>query len=104
MAPTDDAVTNHVDSDVIAAHDGPVEEDEFDARDNWDSVSSGSTSVSSSVYEHEYENGRRYHSFKHGRYPIPNDDIEQNREDMKHVMMLELMVGRLIYAVVRIGR
>lgn len=24
------------------------------------------------------------------RYPIPNDDAEQNRDDMKHAMMLEL--------------
>lgn len=32
----------------------------------------------------------QYHQYRHGRYPIPNDDKEQNRDDMKHAMMLEL--------------
>lgn len=32
----------------------------------------------------------QYHQYRHGRYPIPNDDEEQNRDDMKHAMMLEL--------------
>ncbi|KFY48756.1 hypothetical protein V495_01056 [Pseudogymnoascus sp. VKM F-4514 (FW-929)] len=56
------------------------------------------TSVSSSVYAHTYERGRRYQSFKNGRYPIPNDDVEQNREDMKHAMLMELTDGKLFYA------
>ena len=69
------------------------EEDEFLAS-GWDAVSEvGSTSVASNVYKHEYEHGRRYHSYKHGRYPVPNDDQEQYREDMKHAMMMELTVG-----------
>jgi ubiquinone/menaquinone biosynthesis C-methylase UbiE len=40
----------------------------------------------------------QYHSYKNARYPIPNDDIEQNREDMKHAMMLELTDGKLFFA------
>jgi len=69
------------------------EEDEFLAA-GWDATSEvGSTSVSSNVFKHEYEHGRRYHSYKHGRYPIPNDDQEQYREDMKHALMMELTVG-----------
>lgn len=32
----------------------------------------------------------QYHQYRHGRYPIPNDDDEQNREDMKHALTLEL--------------
>jgi hypothetical protein len=32
----------------------------------------------------------QYHSYKNARYPIPNDDIEQDREDMKHALMMEL--------------
>ncbi|KAK1637609.1 S-adenosyl-L-methionine-dependent methyltransferase [Colletotrichum phormii] len=39
-----------------------------------------------------------YHSFRDGRYPIPNDDIEQNREDMKHAMVMELTDGKLFHA------
>lgn len=40
----------------------------------------------------------RYHYYRDGKYPIPNDDIEQNREDMKHAMVLELTDGKLVYA------
>ncbi|KAH7147923.1 S-adenosyl-L-methionine-dependent methyltransferase [Fusarium sp. MPI-SDFR-AT-0072] len=32
------------------------------------------------------------------RYPIPNDDAEQNRDDMKHAMMLELTNGNLFFS------
>lgn len=35
---------------------------------------------------------------RHGRYPIPNDEHEQNREDMLHAMMLEATDGRRFFA------
>ncbi|CAP71748.1 uncharacterized protein PODANS_6_7000 [Podospora anserina S mat+] len=79
--------------DSIEAEEGPEEEDEFLA-EGWDGSSKASTSVTSSIYAHTYENGRRYHSYRYGRYPIPNDDQEQNREDMKHAMMMELTDGK----------
>lgn len=60
--------------------------------------STESASLSSSIYEHSYENGRRYHRYRHGRYPIPNDETEQNRENMLHAMMLEATDGRYFYA------
>jgi len=31
-----------------------------------------------------YENGRRYHAYKAGKYYAPNDEQEMDREDMKH--------------------
>ncbi len=85
---------------VVESSDHPIEagsddfeEDEF-LETGWDATSAAaSTAASSNVYRHEYEHGRRYHSYKHGRYPIPNDDEEQHRMDMKHVMMMEITVG-----------
>ncbi|KAF4126530.1 Conserved hypothetical, protein [Geosmithia morbida] len=74
------------------------EEDEFNLIEGYETASTGSTSVTSSIYAHTYENGRRYAHFKNGRYPIPNDDQEQDREDMKHAMFMELMDGQLFYA------
>jgi hypothetical protein len=71
-------------------------DDEFDATSEL--FGDGTTSVTSSVYAHTYERGRRYQCFKDGRYPIPNDDLEQNREDMKHAMLMELTDGRLFYS------
>lgn len=33
------------------------------------------TSITSSILEHVYENGRRYHSLNAGTYVIPNDEV-----------------------------
>lgn len=86
-------------SGIVAAGPEDVpEEDEFDLTEGYETASTGSTSVSSSVYAHTIENGRRYQHFKNGRYPIPNDDEELNREDMKHAMLMELCDGQLFYA------
>jgi hypothetical protein len=86
-------------SDIVAAGPEDVpEEDEFELTEGYEPASTGSTSVSSSVYAHTIENGRRYQHFKNGRYPIPNDDEELNREDMKHAMLMELCDGELFYA------
>jgi hypothetical protein len=52
-----------------------------------DSRTSASTSLASSVRDYAFENGRRYHKFREGRYAFPNDDVEQEREDMKHAMV-----------------
>lgn len=54
-----------------------------------------STSISSSVRDYNFENSRRYHKFKEGAYVFPNDEPEQEREDMKHAMILHLCGGRL---------
>ncbi|KAK0628563.1 S-adenosyl-L-methionine-dependent methyltransferase [Bombardia bombarda] len=50
-----------------------------------------------SARDYIYENGRRYHRFREGRYNFPNDDIEQQREDMKHAMV-KLLCGQLFFA------
>ncbi|KAK1673400.1 S-adenosyl-L-methionine-dependent methyltransferase [Colletotrichum godetiae] len=76
--------------DIIEAGGDDLSDDTFQPSE-WDASSSGSTSITSS-------NGRRYHSFRDGRYPIPNDDIEQNRKDMKHAMVMELTDGKLFHA------
>ncbi|KAF4462215.1 methyltransferase [Fusarium albosuccineum] len=63
-----------------------------------DSVSSASTSVGSSVRNYMYENGRRYHKFREGTYNFPNEDVEQEREDMKHAMVKLLCSQKLHFA------
>ncbi|EFX03665.1 methyltransferase type 12 [Grosmannia clavigera kw1407] len=52
-------------------------------------------SLTSSVYAHVYENGRRYHMYKQGLYPLPNDDGEYGRESIRHALFLDLLSGRL---------
>ena len=77
--------------------DGEFSASDFDIESILDSRSE-STSLGSSILEHSYHNGRRYHRYRHGRYPIPNDEAEQHREDMLHAMMMESTDGRLFYA------
>jgi hypothetical protein len=69
-----------------------------DAGYETDATSGASMSISSSVRDYAFENGRRYHKFREGRYQFPNDESEQAREDMKHAMVLNLCGGRLHYA------
>ncbi|KAF5644650.1 methyltransferase [Fusarium tjaetaba] len=63
-----------------------------------DNMSTASTSIGSSVRDYMFENGRRYHSFRAGAYNFPNDDIEQEREDMKHAMVRLLSGQKLHFA------
>ncbi|KAF7549517.1 hypothetical protein G7Z17_g6339 [Cylindrodendrum hubeiense] len=86
-----------VETPAITPVTEPIDDEELEI-EGWDRTTSTSTSISTSIYRHSWENGRRFHSYKHGRYPIPNDDIEQNREDIKHAMMLEITDGKLYYA------
>ncbi|KAK5661869.1 hypothetical protein OQA88_9977 [Cercophora sp. LCS_1] len=90
------APTHTAPIEVAAPED--VDHDEFDACDYDKRSAAEGTSITSSLFEHSYENGRRYHAYKNARYPIPNDDMEQNREDMKHALMLELTDGKLFLA------
>ncbi|KAG6061489.1 hypothetical protein E4U33_006681 [Claviceps sp. LM78 group G4] len=52
------------------------------------------------LYLRGYERGRRPVATQclvitDGRYPIPNDETEQSREDMKHAMLMMLMEDKL---------
>lgn len=63
-----------------------------------DRGSLASTSLSSSVRDYLFENGRRYHRFREGRYNFPNDEPEQDREDMKHACVKMLCQEQLYFA------
>ncbi len=68
------------------------ESGQFDPVADWDNLNLPPRDAATGVWQHVYEDGRRYHLYKKGRYPMPNDDTEQLREDMKHAMMMELTV------------
>lgn len=63
-----------------------------------DNSSGHSMSLESGVRDYAFENGRRYHKYREGRYVFPNDDSEQDREDMKHSMIVNLCGGKLHFA------
>ncbi|KAI9826952.1 MAG: hypothetical protein M1826_006528 [Phylliscum demangeonii] len=54
-----------------------------------------SSSLLSEMTDYKYENGRRYHSYQEGRYLLPNDEREADREHMKHHMLSLITSGRL---------
>ncbi|KAG8531007.1 uncharacterized protein KY384_004364 [Bacidia gigantensis] len=56
------------------------------------------TSITASIVDYEYENGRRYHSYRAGSYPLPNDEQELDRIDLKHHIMRLLCSGHLYIA------
>ncbi|OIW23061.1 S-adenosyl-L-methionine-dependent methyltransferase [Coniochaeta ligniaria NRRL 30616] len=79
---------------AAVAH-GAEEEDEGLGSD---AASSTSASLSSSVRDYVFENNRRYHRYQEGRYLLPNDEPEQEREDMKHAMVVTVCDGLLHFA------
>lgn len=76
-----------------------VDQDDLGRDDGYesDTHTAASTSLASSVRDYAFENGRRYHKFREGRYNFPNDDVEQEREDMKHAMV-KLLCQQLHFA------
>ncbi|KAF5674675.1 TAM domain-containing protein [Fusarium heterosporum] len=71
------------------------------------------TSLKSSIYNYRFENGRRYHAFREGSYPLvrspnplsiiyltsvgqPNDEDEQERMDLVH-HLYSLLLDRKLY-------
>lgn len=70
----------------------------MDAGYESDTATTLSTSVTPSIWNHSFENGRRYHRYREGAYHFPNDDVEQEREDMKHSMVKMLCHHRLHFA------
>ncbi|KAI1764674.1 S-adenosyl-L-methionine-dependent methyltransferase [Hypoxylon sp. FL1150] len=85
-------------SQISVAGPDDVQDDEFGTSHFDASSVSRFGSVASSIYRHAYENGRRYHRYRYGTYPIPNDETEQDREDVKHVAFLELTRGKPFFA------
>jgi SAM-dependent methyltransferase len=63
-----------------------------------------STSLASSIRRYKYENGRRYHAYREGEYPFPNDDAEQDRLDFFHHIFRLILNGSLYLAPIASGR
>ncbi|KAL7795899.1 S-adenosyl-L-methionine-dependent methyltransferase [Trichoderma ceciliae] len=93
---------NQAEESIIADNDDSadsrIDDNGSDAGYDSDGVSSASTSAMSSVRDYMFENGRRYHRFREGSYNFPNDDVEQEREDMKHAMAKLLCSQKLHFA------
>ncbi|KAJ5654265.1 hypothetical protein N7490_001268 [Penicillium lividum] len=61
-----------------------------------ESILDSNLSFASSVRDYCYENGRRYHAYRHGQYPVPNDQEEQDRLGLVH-HLFKLITGGDLY-------
>ncbi|OQD91154.1 hypothetical protein PENANT_c001G07753 [Penicillium antarcticum] len=97
-APSEPASSVPANADTPA--NAPIAVDNFgdDTNSEFDNELSDLTSLSSSVMEFEYENGRRYCSNSSGNYMMPNDEEEQDRMDITHHIWLMLLGGELYNA------
>ncbi|RMJ27592.1 Methyltransferase [Aspergillus sp. HF37] len=59
-------------------------------------AASSTQSLTSSVMNYQYENGRRYHAYREGEYMMPNDDQEQDRLDLHH-HIFRLAIGGALF-------
>ncbi|BCS01895.1 class I SAM-dependent methyltransferase [Aspergillus luchuensis] len=62
------------------------------------SIIESNISITSSVRDYCYENGRRYHAYRYGQYPMPNDEEEQDRLTLMHHAFKLLLGGDLYRA------
>ncbi|PGH17713.1 hypothetical protein AJ80_04721 [Polytolypa hystricis UAMH7299] len=95
----------HADLDVAVLSTNPdfiLEPDSFSSdndstfgSDSDASSNARSASITSSVLNYEYSNGRRYHGYRKGSYVLPNDEKEQDRLDLLHHVFLLILGGKL---------
>ncbi|KAJ5670383.1 uncharacterized protein N7477_005746 [Penicillium maclennaniae] len=72
-----------------------VDTSDDDSLFDTESLVGSNLSFASSVRDYCYENGRRYHAYRHGQYPFPNDEEEQDRLALMHHLFKLLSGGDL---------
>ncbi|KAK6603765.1 methyltransferase domain-containing protein [Botrytis cinerea] len=76
-------------------------EPELDSENDADSALGGMSlrssnfTVESEFYRHIEENGRTYHRYKHGQYPLPNDAVRSNLVEFQHRFLRMTIDGKL---------
>ncbi|TWU76057.1 hypothetical protein ED733_007412 [Metarhizium rileyi] len=55
-------------------------------------------SLTSSIRQHIVDGGLRYHAYHAGQYAFPNDENEQYRDNLKHILTLHLCEGMYFFA------
>jgi ubiquinone/menaquinone biosynthesis C-methylase UbiE len=74
---------------------GPASSDGDSKAQSPNHVASSAPSLRSHVFNFVVEQGRTFHKYREGKYPLPNDNREQERLDFQHYFMLILLDGKL---------
>ncbi|KAI5792011.1 S-adenosyl-L-methionine-dependent methyltransferase [Geopyxis carbonaria] len=81
------AITEHKQSALVA------DADDDGVSDYGESLATDTTSLRSSLFQYEYENGRRFHRTGTDKdYFVPNDEQEQDRLDLHHHLCALLLL------------
>ncbi|KAF2471728.1 S-adenosyl-L-methionine-dependent methyltransferase [Lindgomyces ingoldianus] len=75
-----------------------IQDDGSSFADFTDELNSFTTSITGSISKYPFENGRRYHAFKSGSYPLPNDELEAERMNVVHHMLKKALGDKLFLA------
>jgi SAM-dependent methyltransferase len=80
-----------------------IEVDSASDRDSGfeDQISNFTASITASVLAYPVENGRRYHAFRAGIYYLPNDELEQERLDLAHILTTKGIGDKLFLAPIK---
>ncbi|KAF2108242.1 S-adenosyl-L-methionine-dependent methyltransferase [Lophiotrema nucula] len=84
-----------VDSGTLEVDPQVVHDDGSSFVDVTEELDSYTTSCTPSITRYPFENGRRYHAFKSGAYPLPNDDAELERLNLVHHMLKKALGDKL---------
>ncbi|KAF3083859.1 hypothetical protein TWF569_001393 [Orbilia oligospora] len=77
---------------------GEFYDEDYDGFYEYDDIASITTSLSTSATDYKFENGRRYHGYKEGQWPVPNDEKQQNQMDLVHQVYTLRLGGKLYLA------
>ncbi|KAJ5224958.1 S-adenosyl-L-methionine-dependent methyltransferase [Penicillium chermesinum] len=83
--------------DPRAGHHEIEVDTDVSSSSDYDSEGGDLQSLTSSIYNYIYENGRTYHSYRSGTYVLPNDEREQDRLDMLHHVFRLALHGNLCH-------
>ncbi|KAL7272631.1 hypothetical protein RUND412_004557 [Rhizina undulata] len=78
---------------VLEADSDLSNDSEYETSSYGSGFESDTTSLISAARNHTFENGRRYHGYKEGKYFMPNDEAEQDRMDLLHHCCLLALNG-----------
>ncbi|KAF2185641.1 S-adenosyl-L-methionine-dependent methyltransferase [Zopfia rhizophila CBS 207.26] len=90
--------TTTIDAEPLEIDPQVLQDDGSSFADFTDELDSFTTSCTPSIRRYPFENGRRYHAFKAGSYPLPNDEIELERLNVVHHMLKKALGDRTYLA------
>lgn len=76
----------------------PIGDDYSEYTYDPDEIVETARTEASSTHDYKYENGRRYHAYREGSYPMPNDDLNTENERIAHLLLSLLLKDKLYLA------